>query len=109
MTSKSAFIAPRRRMIGTPGPLRCNISRLKDDVTCFQHASTLPAAHFRPTSNALWEMNRMSSSCAAAALSSARMADRKSVVSGKSVSVRVDLGGRRFIKKQKPQQVQQLN
>src|SRR3546814_12353785 len=27
--------------------------------------------------------------------------DRKSVVSGKSVSVRVDLGGRRFIKKQK--------
>src|SRR3546814_16777646 len=28
-------------------------------------------------------------------------ADRKSVVSGKSVSVRVDLGGRRFIKKTK--------
>src|SRR3546814_20271038 len=27
--------------------------------------------------------------------------DRKSVVSGKSVSVRVDLGGRRIIKKQK--------
>src|SRR3546814_20776763 len=27
--------------------------------------------------------------------------DRKSVVSGKSVSVRVDLGGRRLIKKQK--------
>src|SRR3546814_14269094 len=27
--------------------------------------------------------------------------DRKSVVSGKSVSVRVDLGGRRFIKKKK--------
>src|SRR3546814_16785133 len=29
----------------------------------------------------------------------ARAGDRKSVVSGKSVSVRVDLGGRRFIKK----------
>src|SRR3546814_13412289 len=29
--------------------------------------------------------------------------DRKSVVSGKSVSVRVDLGGRRIIKKQKHQ------
>src|SRR3546814_1535528 len=28
--------------------------------------------------------------------------DRKSVVSGKSVSVRVDLGGRRIIKKKKP-------
>src|SRR3546814_17271635 len=28
-------------------------------------------------------------------------ADRKSVVSGKSVSVRVDLGGRRILKKQK--------
>src|SRR3546814_19174983 len=30
-----------------------------------------------------------------------RPADRKSVVSGKSVSVRVDLGGRRIIKKKK--------
>src|SRR3546814_19956143 len=30
-----------------------------------------------------------------------RRLDRKSVVSGKSVSVRVDLGGRRFIKKKK--------
>src|SRR3546814_12437792 len=30
-------------------------------------------------------------------------ADRKSVVSGKSVSVRVDLGGRRIIKKKKRQ------
>src|SRR3546814_14962256 len=30
-----------------------------------------------------------------------RMVDRKSVVSGKSVSVRVDLGGRRIIKKKK--------
>src|SRR3546814_21133936 len=29
------------------------------------------------------------------------LADRKSVVSGKSVSVRVDIGGRRIIKKQK--------
>src|SRR3546814_11877983 len=31
----------------------------------------------------------------------AQPADRKSVVSGKSVSVRVDLGGRRIIKKKK--------
>src|SRR3546814_14399692 len=31
----------------------------------------------------------------------ARFQDRKSVVSGKSVSVRVDLGGRRIIKKKK--------
>src|SRR3546814_13727736 len=30
-----------------------------------------------------------------------RLADRKSVVKGKSVSVRVDLGGRRIIKKKK--------
>src|SRR3546814_20520638 len=30
-----------------------------------------------------------------------RIGDRKSAVSGKSVSVRVDLGGRRIIKKQK--------
>src|SRR3546814_14683874 len=34
-------------------------------------------------------------------ISSLLLADRKSVVSGKSVSVRVDLGGRRIIKKKK--------
>src|SRR3546814_20729035 len=34
-------------------------------------------------------------------------ADRKSVVSGKSVSVRVDLGGRRIIKKKKKQKQRQ--
>src|SRR3546814_11048384 len=34
----------------------------------------------------------------------ARRADRKSVVEGKSVSVRVDLGGRRIIKKKKKEQ-----
>src|SRR3546814_19703487 len=34
-------------------------------------------------------------------VSQAERADRKSVVSGKSVSVRVDLGGRRIIKKNK--------
>src|SRR3546814_14851548 len=34
-------------------------------------------------------------------LADALMADRKSVVVGQSVSVRVDLGGRRFIKKKK--------
>src|SRR3546814_17288447 len=33
-----------------------------------------------------------------------RNKDRKSVVKGKSVSVRVDLGGRRFIKKKKKKQ-----
>src|SRR3546814_16677113 len=33
--------------------------------------------------------------------SKARLLDRKSVVSGKSVSVRVDLGGRRIIRKKK--------
>src|SRR3546814_14552762 len=38
---------------------------------------------------------------AAAALGIAATPDRKSVVSGKSVSVRVDLGGRRIIKKKK--------
>src|SRR3546814_14527384 len=37
----------------------------------------------------------------AAGLVTGRQADRKSVVSGKSVSVRVDLGGRRIIKKKK--------
>src|SRR3546814_17919705 len=35
------------------------------------------------------------------AVQSHRTADRKSVVSGKSVSVRVDLGGRSIIKKKK--------
>src|SRR3546814_14953588 len=36
-------------------------------------------------------------------------ADRKSVVSGKRVSVRVDLGGRRLIKKQKKPNKMKLN
>src|SRR3546814_17124849 len=40
-------------------------------------------------------------SAAAVQIVDARLADRKSVVSGKSVSVRVDLGGRRIIKKKK--------
>src|SRR3546814_13656485 len=35
----------------------------------------------------------------------ARRPDRKRVVSGKSVSVRVDLGGRRIIKKKKQQNI----
>src|SRR3546814_19821109 len=35
-------------------------------------------------------------------------ADRKSVVEGKSVSVRVDLGGRRYLKKNKKQTHQNL-
>src|SRR3546814_11400176 len=38
----------------------------------------------------------------------ARQPDRKSVVSGKSVSVRVDLGGRRIIKKKKYIQMKKL-
>src|SRR3546814_14788487 len=37
------------------------------------------------------------------AMVQAKREDRKSVVSGKSVSVRVDLGGRRIIKKKKTQ------
>src|SRR3546814_10940285 len=36
------------------------------------------------------------------------LADRKSVGSGKSVSVRVDLGGRRIIKKNKSQEITKL-
>src|SRR3546814_20208978 len=38
-----------------------------------------------------------------------RVSDRKSVVSGKSVSVRVDLGGRRIIKKKKQKQENEIN
>src|SRR3546814_11296866 len=40
--------------------------------------------------------------------SSSGSEDRKSVVEGKSVSVRVDLGGRRIIKKQKNVHIVQL-
>src|SRR3546814_18521060 len=43
----------------------------------------------------------LSAGAAAASPSAGAAADRKSVVSGKSVSVRVDLGGRRIIKKTK--------
>src|SRR3546814_17482087 len=43
--------------------------------------------------------NRLGHPCLSASSQSHQRRDRKSVVSGKSVSVRVDLGGRRNIKK----------
>src|SRR3546814_16113973 len=45
------------------------------------------------------------SSCLWQVQSTSRNPDRKSVVSGKSVSVRVDLGGRRTLKKKKKTKV----
>src|SRR3546814_18750882 len=51
------------------------------------------AAGPRITMNSTGRMNRISGTVMIAG----RRADRKSVVSGKSVSVRVDLGGRRII------------
>src|SRR3546814_14033056 len=44
---------------------------------------------------------RMKISCVSCASPAKRSSDRKSVVEGKSVSVSVDLGGRRIIKKKK--------
>src|SRR3546814_12617382 len=41
-----------------------------------------------------------------ASLPNSGTGDRKSVVEGKSVAVRVDLGGRRIIKKKKEEQIQ---
>src|SRR3546814_19889172 len=43
-----------------------------------------------------------------AAVQSAPAADRKSVVSGKRVSVRVDLGGRRILKKKKKENIESI-
>src|SRR3546814_14496285 len=42
--------------------------------------------------------------CCAGSFAATKPRDRKSVVEGQSVSVRVDLGGRRIIKKKKPDQ-----
>src|SRR3546814_3144306 len=54
---------------------------------------TVPSCRRRPLLNVTWRrLLKLSAICSR---------DRKSVVSGKSVSVRVDLGGRRIIKKKK--------
>src|SRR3546814_17004281 len=45
----------------------------------------------------------------AACRATARRQDRKSVVKGKSVSVRVDLGGRRIIKKKSTEEYKKQN
>src|SRR3546814_16093017 len=62
---------------------------------------TVRLSHSRSPANVVASVRAMSfllnGSICAATLS--KMSDRKSVVSGKSVSVRVDLGGRRIIKK----------
>src|SRR3546814_18890710 len=52
---------------------------------------TLPAQHFTIPQTGLWHVSRVP----------LKRPDRKSVVQGKSVSERVDLGGRRLIKKKK--------
>src|SRR3546814_14243076 len=66
---------------------------------------TPPAPLGSPTGSARWHGGRIGCRCRpppaprpAQALRQRRRRDRKSVVSGKSVSVRVDLGGRRVIK-----------
>src|SRR3546814_11269249 len=61
----------------------------REPARCAAPAALAPGAH-RPCRRQL-----------PALLRPPRVLDRKSVVSGKSVSVRVDLGGRRNIKKKK--------
>src|SRR3546814_16920707 len=53
-----------------------------------------------------YDTERMTREPAAVRYQAERAKDRKSVVSGKSVSVRVDLGGRRILKKKKKKQIQ---
>src|SRR3546814_13890506 len=54
----------------------------------------------RPASTATASANIVRTAASSPAKSRRNTADRKSVVQGKSVSVRVDLGGRRIITKQ---------
>src|SRR3546814_19063692 len=82
------------------------INRLNGERLCLHPPQRTKAAHphqsisrrSRPASRAPGLPVIMQSS-APPCRSSARNSDRKSVVQGKSVSVRVDLGGRRIIKK----------
>src|SRR3546814_361996 len=65
---------------------------------CRRTASSAPRRHGAASRS--WSPVRQGGGCAAAA---GRRSDRKSAVSGKGVSVSVDLGGRRLIKKKNNQ------
>src|SRR3546814_14816113 len=76
------------------------------DWTCCSKSSSSRSSAANASSDELCEMiivaldhDSSRASCSGAVATRARCEDRKSVVEGKSVSVRVDLGGRRIIKK----------
>src|SRR3546814_13124270 len=74
--------------------------RIIADMNLHAHGPRIverPYANFLPTDDGRYLL--MGGGQSRAAIARFSEADRKSVVSGKSVSVRVDLGGRRFIKK----------
>src|SRR3546814_11772293 len=85
-----------------------------EGVTLSRHApatagATLPAVS-NPFTAGFVVADRWSSAVACSftmngLFGAGRVIDRKSVVSGKSVAVRVDLGGRRIIKKNKNNQI----
>src|SRR3546814_20886845 len=60
-----------------------------------------------PTPRSPWSISTSRWAVAGTPTHSHPSGDRKSVVWGKSVSVRVDLGGRRIIKKKKQQKINQ--
>src|SRR3546814_14619340 len=88
-------IALDRAACGGHLPGDCSPSRPLGDTTEEQEHSCV-RQHWSPFS-----LRCSSARCWQASTSGGASADRKSVVSGKSVSVRVDLGGRRSIKKKK--------
>src|SRR3546814_11608389 len=91
--SSDLFRAPRRLCRLSRNSCFANSSPKSIPMDRGDRRSTLGARR-RPSGGR--EQNRGKASCSIER-------DRKSVVQGKSVSVRVDLGGRRIIKKKKKQ------
>src|SRR3546814_11788298 len=75
-----------------------------DGLTMLQHIRADSALAKLPVLMVTAEAKKENIIAAAQAGANGYVVDRKSVVSGKSVSVRVDLGGRRIIKKKQNKQ-----
>src|SRR3546814_17391215 len=98
----SSDLQRRRKSIGANAISMATSASRKQ---LFRHRSALP--QWRPVIAAA-NLGAMTEAEFLAALRTLPLHDRKSVVKGKSVSARVDLGGRRIIKKTKTN-TQQIN
>src|SRR3546814_19871350 len=90
--SKNQLVCARCHLAGEASGIDCTVASASDNGSTSARLSARTAS------------NRVASGAGAGGRRSIIVSpagDRKSVVKGKSVSVRVDLGGRRYLKKKK--------